>query len=188
MSCGALTAQGTPCRRPARAGRRCHAHSGAGVGRPDRLSEEVERRVVAELRQLFPDLQAARLLRAKVVTEHAATFSAVPGVDRWRPAQASPLENLLLAGDWTATGWPATMEGAVRSGYLAAEGILADLGRPARLIQPELKAGRLARLLLGPDGGESSPPRLRSPVPGPTPILRPQPPSMPLKGDPGSPF
>jgi uncharacterized protein with NAD-binding domain and iron-sulfur cluster len=73
-----------------------------------------------------------------VVTEHAATFSAVPGVDRWRPPQASPLGNLFVAGDWTATGWPATMEGAVRSGYLAAEALLARVDRKERLIQPEL--------------------------------------------------
>jgi len=59
-----------------------------------------------------------------VVTEHAATFRAVAGVDRWRPTQGSPIENLLIAGDWTATGWPATMEGAVRSGYLAAGAVL----------------------------------------------------------------
>jgi squalene-associated FAD-dependent desaturase len=104
-----------------------------GLGR-----EEVERRVVAELRRLFAPLAEARLLRARVVTEHAATFSAVPGVDRWRPPQASPLENLLVAGDWTATGWPATMEGAVRSGYLAAEALLARIGRPERLVQPDL--------------------------------------------------
>jgi uncharacterized protein with NAD-binding domain and iron-sulfur cluster len=72
------------------------------------------------------------------VTEHAATFSAVPGVDRWRPAQKSPLENLFLAGDWTATGWPATMEGAVRSGYLAAEALLRRGGRECSLVQPDL--------------------------------------------------
>jgi uncharacterized protein with NAD-binding domain and iron-sulfur cluster len=72
------------------------------------------------------------------VTEHAATFSVVPGVDRWRPAQGSPLPNLLVAGDWTATGWPATMEGAVRSGYLAAEALLQRRGTPARLLQPDL--------------------------------------------------
>ncbi|HWY87389.1 MAG TPA: hydroxysqualene dehydroxylase HpnE, partial [Gemmataceae bacterium] len=82
--------------------------------------ELVQERVVAELRALFPKARAARLTRARVVTEHAATFSAVPGVDRWRPAPTSPVDNLLLAGDWIATGWPATMEGAVRSGYLAA--------------------------------------------------------------------
>ncbi len=101
--------------------------------------EEVERRVVDELRRLFPALVKARLLRAKVVTEHAATFSAVPGVDRWRPPQVTPLPNLLIAGDWTRTGWPATMEGAVRSGYLAAEALLERLGRPQRLVQPDLR-------------------------------------------------
>ena len=94
--------------------------------------------MVAELRQLFPRLADAKLLRARVVTEHAATFSAVPGVDRWRPGQASPVANLLLAGDWTATGWPATMEGAVRSGYLAAEALLERAGQPATLVQPNL--------------------------------------------------
>ena len=101
--------------------------------------EEVQARVVAELRQLFPKARAANLLRARVITEHAATFSAVPGVDRWRPAQASPLENLLVAGDWTATGWPATMEGAVRSGYLAAEALLQRRGENARFVQPDLR-------------------------------------------------
>jgi uncharacterized protein with NAD-binding domain and iron-sulfur cluster len=86
--------------------------------------EEVQRRIVAEMASLFPAARPEALRRARVVTEHAATFSAVPGVDRWRPAQASPIENLLVAGDWTATGWPATMEGAVRSGYLAVEKLL----------------------------------------------------------------
>jgi uncharacterized protein with NAD-binding domain and iron-sulfur cluster len=62
----------------------------------------------------------------------------VPGVDRWRPPQASPIDNLFVAGDWTATGWPATMEGAVRSGYLAAEALLRRLGRGECLVQPDL--------------------------------------------------
>jgi uncharacterized protein with NAD-binding domain and iron-sulfur cluster len=100
--------------------------------------EVIERVIVAELARLFPGVSAAKLLRARVVTEHAATFSAVPGVDRWRPAQASPIANLAVAGDWTATGWPATMEGAVRSGYLAAEAILARAGRPERVLRPDL--------------------------------------------------
>jgi squalene-associated FAD-dependent desaturase len=100
--------------------------------------DEIQRRIVQELATLFPKAAAAQLLRGRVVTEHAATFSAVPGVDRWRPTQGSPLPNLLLAGDWTATGWPATMEGAVRSGYLAAEALLARRGTPRRLLQPDL--------------------------------------------------
>jgi squalene-associated FAD-dependent desaturase len=100
--------------------------------------DEVQRRIVTELAALFPAAAEATVCRARVVTEHAATFSVVPGVDRWRPAQGSPLRNLLLAGDWTATGWPATMEGAVRSGYLAAEELLRRLGRHERLLQPDL--------------------------------------------------
>jgi uncharacterized protein with NAD-binding domain and iron-sulfur cluster len=104
-----------------------------GLGR-----DEIQRRVAEELARLFPEVGKAKLLRAKVVTEHAATFSAVPGVDRWRPAQASPVANLAVAGDWTATGWPATMEGAVRSGYLAAEAVLARAGQPTKLVQPDL--------------------------------------------------
>jgi squalene-associated FAD-dependent desaturase len=100
--------------------------------------DEVQRRILAELAALFPAAAEATVSRARVVTEHAATFSVVPGVDRWRPAQGSPLRNLLLAGDWTATGWPATMEGAVRSGYLAAEELLRRLGRDERLLQPDL--------------------------------------------------
>jgi squalene-associated FAD-dependent desaturase len=100
--------------------------------------DEIERQVVSELRRLLPRLADAKLLRARVVTEHAATFSAVPGVDRWRPTQASPIANLFVAGDWTNTGWPATMEGAVRSGYLAAETLQARLGRRERLVQQDL--------------------------------------------------
>jgi uncharacterized protein with NAD-binding domain and iron-sulfur cluster len=105
-----------------------------GLGR-----EEVQRRIVEELGRIFPSIAKAQLIRAKVVTEHTATFSAVPGVDQWRVPQGSPVPNLAVAGDWTATGWPATMEGAVRSGYLAAEAILSRAGCPAKLVQPDLK-------------------------------------------------
>jgi squalene-associated FAD-dependent desaturase len=110
--------------------------------------------VLAELAEIWPEARAARLVRWWVVTEHGATFAVRPGVDAHRPHQRTPVEGLFLAGDWTATGWPATMEGAVRSGYHAAEGILEDLGRPARLVQPELGTGPLARWLLGPRARE----------------------------------
>ncbi|MCX8138068.1 MAG: hydroxysqualene dehydroxylase HpnE [Gemmataceae bacterium] len=92
---------------------------------------DLQQRVVQELRQLLPAARTARLLHARVITEHQATFRPVPGVDRWRPPQASPLSNLALAGDWTATGWPATMESAVRSGYLAAQVVLQRAGEPS---------------------------------------------------------
>jgi uncharacterized protein with NAD-binding domain and iron-sulfur cluster len=100
--------------------------------------EEVQRRVVAEMTGLFPAARVEDVRRMRVVTEQAATFSAVPGVDRWRPSQRSPIPNLVVAGDWTATGWPATMEGAVRSGYLAAEALLEPAGNKVRLVQPDL--------------------------------------------------
>jgi squalene-associated FAD-dependent desaturase len=100
--------------------------------------EEIQSRIVAELAHLFPAAAPEAIRRARVITEHGATFSAVAGVDRWRPGQESPIRNLFVAGDWTATGWPATMEGAVRSGYLAAEALLRRLGRPERLVQPDL--------------------------------------------------
>jgi uncharacterized protein with NAD-binding domain and iron-sulfur cluster len=100
--------------------------------------DEVERRIVDELRKLFSPMASARVLRVRVVTEHAATLSVVPGVDGWRPQQASPLPNLFIAGDWTATGWPATMESAVRSGYMAAEALLQRAGRPTRIVKPDL--------------------------------------------------
>lgn len=100
-------------------------------------NEAVQQMVASEVERLFP-LAKGELIRGRVVTEHAATFSAVPGVDRWRPTQATPIANLFLAGDWTATGWPATMEGAVRSGYLAAEAVLARQGRSERIVQRDL--------------------------------------------------
>ena len=65
-----------------------------------------------------------------------------------RPAQQTAVDGLYVAGDWTATGWPATMESAVRSGYLAAEAILRAAGRPQRILVPDLKRGWLVRCLI----------------------------------------
>lgn len=104
--------------------------------------------ILKELGEIFPDVRAATLVRWWVVTEHGATFSVRPGVDALRPAQRTTVDGLFLAGDWTATGWPATMEGAVRSGFLAAEGVLRDLGRPESLLAPDLNPGLLARWLV----------------------------------------
>ncbi len=105
-------------------------------------------RVLEDLADLWPEVRSAALLRYWVVTEHGATFAVRPGVDYDRPRQRTGQDGLFLAGDWTATGWPATMEGAVRSGYQAAEGVLQDLDQPTRLIRPDLPTGRLARWLL----------------------------------------
>jgi zeta-carotene desaturase len=92
---------------------------------------------VRELGEFFPAARAARLEKAHVVKELRATFSARPGLERARPDARTPVQNLFLAGDWTRSGWPATMEGAVRSGYLAAEAVAEAAGAPrAFLIRP----------------------------------------------------
>jgi squalene-associated FAD-dependent desaturase len=91
-----------------------------------------------ELAEVLPATREALVRKAIVIKEVNATFSPEPGVDRWRPAQKSTVTNLFLAGDWTRTSWPATMEGAVRSGYLAAEVVLTGIGQPRKFLQPDL--------------------------------------------------
>jgi squalene-associated FAD-dependent desaturase len=110
-----------------------------------RSRQEIIDLCLDELRGLLPAVREAKLLKATVVKETAATFSPEPGSDAWRPPQRTPLPNLFLAGDWTATGWPATMEGAVRSGYLAAEAFLEAAGAPHQLLRPDLPVEGLAR-------------------------------------------
>jgi uncharacterized protein with NAD-binding domain and iron-sulfur cluster len=101
-----------------------------------------------ELRAIWPAAAEAKLLRWRVVTEQSAVFSVKPGSESLRPSQRTPIEGLFLAGDWTATGWPATMEGAVRSGYLAAEEVTASLGQRQRFLAADLPKSWLARLLV----------------------------------------
>ena len=84
--------------------------------------------VVNELAAIWPDAAGARLVHSRLVTQRQAVFSYRPGLDQVRPTQRTAIPRLHLAGDWTATGWPATMEGAVRSGELAAESVLARGG------------------------------------------------------------
>lgn len=105
--------------------------------------------VVRELQEIWPESAQATLLRSRVVTEHKACLSMLPGNDRLRPSQTTIVENLFLAGDWTRTGWPSTMEGAVRSGNLAAEALCQRHGKPREFIHPDLPVSWLARLLFG---------------------------------------
>jgi uncharacterized protein with NAD-binding domain and iron-sulfur cluster len=84
---------------------------------------------VRELAEFFPLAKEAKLEKAHVVKEIRATFSARAGLEQARPVSATVFPNLFLAGDWTRSGWPATMEGAVRSGYLAAEGVTRAAGQ-----------------------------------------------------------
>jgi uncharacterized protein with NAD-binding domain and iron-sulfur cluster len=82
--------------------------------------DEILELIIEELRNAFPEMQSSTVLSSWVVTEHAATFSPSPGIDSIRPQSSTPIKGLYLAGDWTQTGWPATMEGAIRSGLNAA--------------------------------------------------------------------
>jgi zeta-carotene desaturase len=104
---------------------------------------------VGELAEFFPNVRAARLEKAAVVKEIRATFGVPPGIDAVRPATVSPWPNCFLAGDWTATGWPSTMESAARSGHLAAEAICGLIGKPRSILAPDLKPGGLMRLAAG---------------------------------------
>lgn len=96
--------------------------------------QEIIRLAVSELAEFFPAAREARLERAHVVKEVRATFSARPGLEALRPGNETEVANLFLAGDWTRSGWPATMEGAVRSGYLAAEAVTRFLGDGKRFL------------------------------------------------------
>jgi zeta-carotene desaturase len=90
---------------------------------------------LAELKEFFPRVAEAKLERAHVVKEVRATFSAEPGLEDKRPPALTKVQNLFLAGDWTRSGWPATMEGAVRSGYLAAEAVAQFIGAPKKFLK-----------------------------------------------------
>jgi uncharacterized protein with NAD-binding domain and iron-sulfur cluster len=115
--------------------------------------DEALRQFEEQVRSLFTSAREAKLLRGVIVIEKRATFSPLPGTDAFRPSQAPPaggIENLYLAGDYTHTGWPATMEGAVRSGYLAAEGVLSALdvsGNSPRILVADLPVQWPARVM-----------------------------------------
>jgi zeta-carotene desaturase len=88
--------------------------------------------------EFFPRVREAKVERANVIKEIRATYSARPGMEAVRPDTRTLAANVFLAGDWTRSGWPATMEGAVRSGYRAAEEVCAAAGRPGQFLLPDI--------------------------------------------------
>ena len=84
---------------------------------------------LAEFERFFPEVQKAKLLKSGILKEARATFSVTPGLEPYRPQQATGIPGLFLAGDWTKTDWPSTMESAARSGRLAAGSVLGDRNR-----------------------------------------------------------
>ena len=91
-----------------------------------------------ELAEFLPGVREAKLVRALVVKEVRATFSARPFLELLRPEAATAIPNFTLAGDWTRSGWPSTMEGAARSGHKAAERAAVALGKPAKFLLPDI--------------------------------------------------
>src|ERR1041385_8705341 len=104
--------------------------------------EEVLALATRELTEFFPAVKEAKLVNATVIKEIYATYAVLPGLDSYRPEAKTGWPRIFLAGDWTATDWPATMEGAVRSGYLAAEAITGQ-----KFVVPDLPAKGLMRLI-----------------------------------------
>jgi squalene-associated FAD-dependent desaturase len=113
----------------------------------DKSKTQVVELALKEVREFFPGAGQANLIKSAVIKEVNATYSPGPGIDLHRPTPETAWPHVFLAGDWTATGWPATMEGAVRSGYLAAEALLKaeNAGSPT-FIKPDLPPTGLMRL------------------------------------------
>jgi hypothetical protein len=126
----------------------CQVVISASRGLLDGDRDRLRDTVVAEVRGAFPAARAATLVDARIVTDPTAVLSVRPGVEGVRPPARTAVPNLLLAGDWTATGWPSTMEGAVRSGRLAAVAAAEAIGVSCRGLVPDLPVGRLLRGLL----------------------------------------
>lgn len=103
--------------------------------------EEILTDALRELALFFPSVREAQLVKSGILKEARATFSVTPGLDRFRPSAAFG-DGLYLAGDWTRSGWPSTMEGAVRSGRLAAEALTGK-----RALVHDLPGAGLMRLI-----------------------------------------
>jgi squalene-associated FAD-dependent desaturase len=112
----------------------------------ERSKSEIVEMAVREAQEFFPRALGAKLVKSTVIKEVHATYSPRPGIDQYRPKPETAWPRVFLAGDFTATGWPATMEGAVRSGYLAAEALMLFSGKSATLLVPDLAATGLMRL------------------------------------------
>ncbi len=112
----------------------------------DKSRGEIIELGLKELREFFPPARDAQLVKSTVIKEVHATYSPKPGIDAYRLSSVTAWPCVFQAGDWIATGWPATMEGAVRSGYLAAEALAREAGiSNARFLAPDLPSTGLMR-------------------------------------------
>jgi zeta-carotene desaturase len=112
----------------------------------DKTRNEIVDLALSEVREFFPAARQANLVKSTVIKEVNATYSPRPGIDAFRPLPVTGWPRVFLAGDWTATGWPATMEGAVRSGYLAAEALTRAAGNPQEFLSPDIAPSGLMKI------------------------------------------
>ncbi len=113
----------------------------------EKSKAEIVEMAVKEAQEFFPGVREAKLLKSTVIKEVRATYSPCPGIDHYRPKPDTAWPRVFLAGDWIATGWPATMEGAVRSGYLGAEAVARFAsGKRTSFLVPDLPSSGLMRL------------------------------------------
>ena len=141
-----VTAQG-PVNTAERTVQHLHGVISAAHDVVDWPADRIKAMAVAEVRKALPDATQAQLVHGRVIKEKRATFSAAPGTDVLRPEARGAIPNFYLAGDWCRNGWPATMEGAVRSGYLAAAAVLDDHHHSVDPPIADLAPSRLYRLL-----------------------------------------
>ena len=114
------------------AGSQYLAVSLSGADREMAMSvDQLREQYLPALRELLPRARGANIELFVATREHAATFRAAPGTAALRPGARTAVPGLALAGSWTDTGWPATLEGAVLSGHAAAECVLDGLGLDA---------------------------------------------------------
>ena len=109
---------------------------------------KLTQQVMSDLARVLPASAKANVLRSQVVTDPRSVFSIAPEVDVIRPVATTVIPGLYFAGDWTQTGWPATMEGAVISGLMAANHVLDNEGLATQPIDSGLSRGWLARTLI----------------------------------------
>jgi squalene-associated FAD-dependent desaturase len=124
-----------PCEEAGCSAQHLHGVISAAYQLVDQKSDSIIEMAVGEIQKALPGAKDRQPVHARVIKEKRATFSACPGIDKIRPQARGAIENLFLAGDFCRSGWPATMEGAVRSGYLAAGAILQKTGLAGQVEQ-----------------------------------------------------
>lgn len=135
---------GEPC------GSHLHAVISAADGWMALSEDEITRRVLADIHACLPASKNATLISSRPVKEKLATFAPTPEVEALRPATLGPrgLDGIILAGDYVQTGWPATMEGAARSGYMAAAAVLGQ--NVSQSLMSPLQVGAIVRVVAKP--------------------------------------